>query len=50
MNDNNVLFFTEYHPADRLVPFQLCESAIFLVLAAGLLALAFVRVRRADRV
>ncbi|MEU4767876.1 hypothetical protein AB0H12_31970 [Actinosynnema sp. NPDC023794] len=50
MNDNNVLSFTEYHPADRLVPFQLFESAIFLVLAAGLLALAFVRVRRADRV
>ncbi|MER5264621.1 hypothetical protein ABTZ99_21360 [Actinosynnema sp. NPDC002837] len=50
MNDNNVLFFTEYHPAERLVPFQLFESAIFLVLAAGLLALAFVRVRRASRV
>ncbi|MCC8248739.1 hypothetical protein [Saccharothrix luteola] len=50
MSDNNVLFFTEYHPADRLVPFQLFESAIFLVLAAGLLALAFARVRRAARV
>lgn len=50
MNDNNVLFFTQYHPADRLVPFQLFESAIFLVLAAGLLALAFARVRRARRI
>jgi hypothetical protein len=50
MADNNVHFMTEYHPADRLLTFQLFESAIFLALAAGLLALVFVRVRRAGRV
>ncbi|MFD0199582.1 MULTISPECIES: hypothetical protein [Saccharothrix] len=50
MDDNGVLFFREYHPAERLVPFQLVESAIFIVLAAGLLALTFVTVRRARRV
>ncbi|PSL54526.1 ABC-2 family transporter [Saccharothrix carnea] len=49
MEDSNVLFFQDYHPVERLVPFQLVESAIFIVLAAGLLALTFVTVRRARR-
>ena len=50
MEDNAVHTFTAYHPAERLVPFQLFEFAIFTVLAAGLFALAFARVRRAGRV
>ncbi|MFE9745095.1 ABC transporter permease [Saccharothrix saharensis] len=50
VRENDVRFFTDYHPEDRLVPFQLFESAIFTVLAAALFALAFTWVRRARRV
>lgn len=50
MVDANVRFFTDYHPAERFATFQLVEFAIFTVLAAGLFALAFARVRRASRV
>ncbi|MEV8437204.1 hypothetical protein AB0425_07515 [Actinosynnema sp. NPDC051121] len=50
MTDHQVNFFMDYHPVDRLLPFQLIESAIFAVLAAGLLAVAFAWVRRARRV
>ncbi|MBW4716205.1 ABC transporter permease [Saccharothrix obliqua] len=41
-----VQYFTDFHPADRVVPFQLIEFGVFAVLAAGLLAVAFTRVRR----
>ncbi|MEU4801909.1 hypothetical protein [Actinosynnema sp. NPDC023587] len=44
-----VSFFADHHPIDRLVPFQLFEFAVFAVLAAGLLALAFRLVRRSHR-
>ncbi|TQM82765.1 hypothetical protein FHX81_5176 [Saccharothrix saharensis] len=50
VQEKNVLLFTDYHPEDRLVPFQLFESAIFTALAAALFALAFTWVRRARRV
>ncbi|MCE6999367.1 hypothetical protein LZG04_31835 [Saccharothrix sp. S26] len=50
MVDHDVHYFSEYHPADRLVPFQLYEFAIYAVLAAALFALAFTWVRRARRV
>ncbi|MFD1150213.1 hypothetical protein [Saccharothrix hoggarensis] len=51
MRDHGIVhWYTDYHPAERLLPFQLFETGIFLVLAAGLLALAFVWVRRARRV
>ncbi|MBB5805938.1 hypothetical protein F4560_005706 [Saccharothrix ecbatanensis] len=48
--DNDVQYLTNYHPIDRLVPFQWFETGVFAVLAAGLFALAFVWVRRAKRV
>ncbi|CCH34873.1 hypothetical protein ABZ816_20130 [Actinosynnema sp. NPDC047251] len=41
-----VQYFHDYHPVDRLVPFQLVEFTIFVLLAAGLVALAFKWVRR----
>ncbi|MBB5955125.1 hypothetical protein FHS29_001695 [Saccharothrix tamanrassetensis] len=41
--------FRDYQPADRLVSFQLFEFAVFGLLAAGLLALTYVWVRRAHR-
>ena len=50
LRENDVQFFTDYHPVDRLVPFQLFESAIFTALAAGLFVFAFAWVRRARRV
>ena len=50
MEDSGTLFFTDYQPVERFGAFQLYEFAIFTVLAAGLLALAFARVRRARRV
>ncbi len=50
MVDKGVYYVSEYHPVDRVVPFQLFETAIFLALAAGLLVLAFTWVRRARRV
>ncbi|MFJ6675341.1 ABC transporter permease [Actinosynnema sp. NPDC091369] len=49
MDDRGVHFVSEYHPIDRLVPFQLIEAGIFLAFAAGLLVLAFTWVRRARR-
>ncbi|ONI83746.1 hypothetical protein ALI22I_35415 [Saccharothrix sp. ALI-22-I] len=45
--DNGMQTFRDYHPADRLVSFQWFEFGVFAVLAAGLLALTFVWVRRA---
>ncbi|MEU4742722.1 hypothetical protein AB0G02_19970 [Actinosynnema sp. NPDC023658] len=50
LDEHGVRFISDYHPADRLVPFQWFEFAIFAVLAAALFALAFARVRRAHRV
>ncbi|WP_367135280.1 ABC transporter permease [Saccharothrix sp. HUAS TT1] len=50
MTDHDVRYFTDYHPADRLVPFQWFEFAVYAVLAAALFALAFTVVRRARRV
>lgn len=42
--------FLDYQPADRVGTFQLIEFAIFAVLAIGLLALAWMGVRRITRV
>ncbi|ROP40135.1 hypothetical protein [Saccharothrix texasensis] len=50
MEDSDVRFFTDYHPAERFGAFQLYEFAIFAVLAAALFALAFARVSRTRRV
>ncbi|MFI9007458.1 hypothetical protein ACIGNX_09545 [Actinosynnema sp. NPDC053489] len=49
MTDQGVRFFTEYHPVDRVAAFRLFEFAVFAALTAGLLVLAFTRVRRARR-
>ena len=40
---------TEYHPADRFWAFQLWEAGLFVVLAAGLLGLAYRQVTRTLR-
>lgn len=50
MTDQDVHYFVDYHPVERLASFQLIEFTIFAVLAAGLFALAFAVVRRARRV
>jgi hypothetical protein len=50
MADNGVQTFSDYHPADRLGSFQWFESGVFALLAAGLLALTFVWVRRVRQV
>ncbi|GAB2981723.1 hypothetical protein [Saccharothrix stipae] len=50
LKETGVRYFVDHHPADRLVPFQLFEFTIFTTLAAGLLALTFLWVRRARRV
>jgi hypothetical protein len=39
---------TSYHPASHYWPFQIYESALFAVLAAGLIAFAMVRTLRRD--
>ncbi|WP_433265354.1 ABC transporter permease [Actinosynnema sp. CS-041913] len=41
--------FTDYQPVERLVPFQLFEFAVFGLLAAGLLTLTHLWVRRSHR-
>lgn len=50
MTESGVHYVSDYHPAERLAPFQWFEFGVFAVLAAGLLALAFLWVRRARRV
>lgn len=49
MDDRGIHYLSHYHPIERLVPFQWFETGVFAALAAGLLALAFVWVRRARR-
>ncbi|MEV0678278.1 hypothetical protein AB0I60_17355 [Actinosynnema sp. NPDC050436] len=44
-----VSYYVDHHPVDRLVPFQLFEFALYGLLSAGLLVLAFGLVRRAYR-
>lgn len=46
MRDHGVVRWLEYQPADRLAAFQAIETAIFLALAATLLALALIWIRR----
>lgn len=41
-------YYTEYQPGDRLETFRLIEFVIFVVLAAGLFGLTWLRMRRAD--
>lgn len=43
-------YFTDYQPADRLAAFQFTEVLIFLAATTGLLVLAYLRVRRSQRV
>ncbi|GAA3843322.1 transporter [Saccharothrix violaceirubra] len=48
--DNGVAgYFTDYHPADRRIPFQLFETGIYVVLTAALLLLAYRLVKRSHR-
>jgi hypothetical protein len=46
LHDQGIHRWVEYHPADRFWTFQIAETAIFVGLAALLLALVIWRVKR----
>ncbi|TDC40763.1 ABC transporter permease subunit [Micromonospora sp. KC213] len=46
MHDQGVQQWVEYHPADRFWTFQIIEAAIFVTLAAALLILVALRIKR----
>ncbi|MGP4017813.1 ABC transporter permease [Saccharopolyspora sp. 5N708] len=51
LTDHGVIHrYADYQPADRLLTFQLIETGIFLALAAALLAVTWLRIRKSTTI